>query len=157
MVIIGLYVNDLLQAGDSGFQYQCSITHKRFEASGEKPLSFTFAGFNMHHSPDEPLSIHQAFHLKKLEEMVRQSSEFSDFRSMRMKIAWMSNTRPDLQLEISQLAQITQQHFDDNANVCIKKLNDAVRNASKNIASRLFPKLDKQTVPIFGYSDSALA
>ena len=55
------------------------------------------------------------------------------------------------------MGQITQKHFDDDANACVKKLKDAVRYARKNIASLLFPILGKRSVRIDGYSDAAFA
>ena len=127
MGINGPCVDDVKRTGDSEFQEECSTTRKRFETSGDEILPFTFARFNIQREPDESLLIYQSFYLKKLEQMDRQSSEFSYFCSMRIKQAWMSNKRPEIQFEISHFAQITQQHFDDSSKAFIKKLNDAVR------------------------------
>lgn len=48
----------------------------------------------------------QTFYVKQLQESDKDST-FNDFRSMRMKIAWLSNSRPELLFEISQPALVT--------------------------------------------------
>ena len=126
----GSYVDDPQRVGDSEFQEECCITHKQSETSED-----------IQREPDETLYINQAFHLKKLEEMNRQSSGFSDFCSIRIKLACMSKTRQGLQFKISRLDQTTQKHFDINVNACIKKPNDAVSYSRKNNPSFIFPKL----------------
>ena len=138
--INGSYFDDLLWAGGSELQEEPFRTPKRFETSGGEPLPFFFADFDIDRSPNESLSINQVFDLKKLEEMNRQLSGLRDFRSMLMKVAYTSNTKPDLQFEISELVQITQKHFDDNTNACIKKLNHAVRYTLSECRDYAFPK-----------------
>ena len=110
-------------------------------------------------SPNEPTipyAIDQLFYLKKLEEL-DPSSSFNDFRSMRMRLAWLANTRPDLQFEISQIAQITGQRFSENAPAHVQRLNAAIRYATNNIACIKFPQLDPSSVKLIGYSDAAFA
>ena len=152
----GSYVDDLLRAGTPTFRKTCSETLKRFETSGDEHPPFTFAGFNIAKRTDVPYAIDQLFYLKKLEEL-DQSSSFNDFRSMRMRLAWLANTRPDLQFEISQLAQITGQRFSDNAPAHVQRLNAAIRYAINNIACIKFPQLDQSSVKLIGYSDAAFA
>ena len=154
--INGSYVDDLLRAGTESFQEACKHTHRRFETSGDEIPPFTFAGFNISCSPDGFLSMDQLFYMKKLEE-IDFSSSYSDFRSMRMKLAWLSNTRPDLQFEISQLAQVTSEQFETNAHAHLKRLNDAIRYAHVNVAHLKIPKLDRSTLRNVGYSDATFA
>ena len=152
----GSYVDDLLRAGTTSFRTTCAKTHERFETTGDDNPPFTFAGFNISKRTDVPLAIDQIFYMKKLEEL-DLSSSFSDFRSMRMRLAWLANTRPDLQFEISQLAQITGRRFNDDARAHLKRLNAAIRYAHHNIAYLKFPKLDRSSLRIIGYSDAAFA
>ncbi len=56
------------------------------------------------------LEQNQHFYLEKLEKLPLDAS-FTDFRSMRMRLAWLANTRPDCVYEISQLAQVTEERF----------------------------------------------
>ena len=65
----------------------------------EEPIPCTFSAFSLARRKDGSLE-------QKLERPHFDEST-SKFRSMRMRLAWLANTRPDCQLEISQLAQVT--------------------------------------------------
>ncbi len=86
------------------FRELCKKTHERFETSGDEFPPFTFAGFNITSNYEVPYTIDQTFYIRQLEEL-DLSASYPDFRSMRMRLAWLSNTRPELQFEISQLAR----------------------------------------------------
>ncbi len=113
--------------------------HEQFETSGDESLPLTFAGFSIFNRYDAPIAINQAFYLRKVEEFMKDSS-YSEFRSMRMRVAWLANTRPDLPFEISQLAQVTQKHFEDDAAATIKRLKNTNKYAHANTAAIRFPK-----------------
>ena len=149
-------MDDLLRAGTPAFRKTCSETLQRFETTGDEHPPFTFAGFNIAKRTDVPYAIDQLFYLKKLEEL-DSSSSFNDFRSMRMRLAWLANTRPDLQFEISQIAQITGQRFSENASAHLQRFNAAIRYATNNVACIQLPQLDSSSVKITGYSDAAFA
>ena len=68
----------------------------------------------------------QTVYVKRLEEL-DPSSNFSDFRSVRMRLAWLANTCPDLLIEIYQLAQITLERFNEGSAAHWKRLNSAIR------------------------------
>ena len=70
---------------------------------------------------------------------------------MRMKVAWMANTRPDMQFEISQLAQVTQERFEKDTKAHLKRLNSIVRYNHDNVAHLKFPKLERSPIRIVGY------
>ena len=76
---------------------------------------------------------------------------------MRMRIAWLANTRPDLHFEISQLAKIPEDRFKRNASAYLKRLNIAIRYANNNAAHLQFPKLCLTSIRIVAYSDVAFA
>ena len=76
---------------------------------------------------------------------------------MRMKLAWLSNSRPDLLFEISQLAQITLERFKDCARAHWKRLNTSIRYAHVNVSNLKFPKLDRDSIRTVGYSDASFA
>ena len=156
--IIGLsgsYVDDLLRAGTPEFRTSSSRTHVRFETTGDEDPPFTFAGFNIAKRSDVPYAIDQLFYMKKLEEL-ELSSSFDQYRSMRMRLAWLANTRPDLQFEISQIAQVTAQRFKDDACAHLLRLNAAIRYALQPGTPQI-SKLDSSSLHIIGYSDAAFA
>ena len=129
---------------------------QRFETTGDEHPPFTFADFNITKRTDVPYAIDQLFYLKKLEEIDSYCS-FNNFRSMRMRLAWLANTHPDFQFEISQIAQITGQSFSENASAHLQRLNAAIRYNISNAACLKFPQLDSSSVKIVGHSDSDFA
>lgn len=82
---------------------------------------------------------------------------FPHFRSMRMKLAWLSNTRPDCLFEISQLAQVTEEKYRTEGSVVIRRINRAIRYAVQNRISLKVPSLNKDTLRVIGFSDSSFA
>ena len=75
---------------------------------------------------------------------------------MRMKLAWLSNTRSDLQFQISQLVQVTEKRFSIDAAAQVKRLNTALWYAYNNIAHQPFANLKLRSIPIVRYSDANL-
>ena len=65
--------------------------------------------------------------------------------------------RPDLEFEISQLAQVTKERFDSDALAHIERLNGAVRYAYDYVAYLKFIKLENSSLRIVKYSDAAFA
>ena len=96
----------------------------------------------------------QNFYLNELEELIHKIY-FSSFRSLRMKVAWLANTRPDLLFEISQLAQITESMFEQDAKAFLKRLSGVVRHAHNNVAHLKLSCLERDDVRIVRYSDAA--
>ena len=150
------YVDDLLRAGTKEFRCQSAATHKRFETSGDEELPLTFAGSHISKTSDSTMSIDQTSYMRNLEEL-NSDSDFGQFRSMRMRLAWLSNTRPDLLFEISQCAQVTLERFKAKAQAFWKRLNSAIRYANNNVAHLKLPKLELSSVRIVGYSDASFA
>ena len=154
--INGTYVDDLVHTIDNEFRKKCAKTHQAFEKIGDNRPPFTFSGFNVSVTDNESLSIDQNLYRKQLEYFYN-SSTFSEFRSMRMKLAWLANTRPDLQFAISQLAQVTQARFDTNAMGYVKNLNSTVRYGHDNAVSIRFPRPECSSIRLVGFSDAAYA
>ena len=152
----GGYVDDVIRAGDAHFQKVALKTREKFEMAEDKKLPCTFTGFSL--SPDENGGFIQDQHqyLRKLE-LLPLDATFSEFRSMRMCLGWLSNTRPDCLLEISQLAQVTEEAFNSSRRPAIKRLNKAVRYAVDNRTSLKIPKLRIDSLQVIGFSDASFA
>ena len=58
-----------------------------------------------------------------------------------MKLAWFANTHPGLQVDISQIAQITQQQYEKNPKPPIIRVNTTMCYAKMNITQLKLPKL----------------
>jgi len=76
---------------------------------------------------------------------------------MRMKLAWLANTRPDCLFDISQAAQVTEDRFNNCSKDCIKQLNRAVKFALDKRLSLKIPNLDSDALRVIGFSDASFA
>ena len=76
---------------------------------------------------------------------------------MKMKLAWLSNSRPDCLPEIAQLVQITDEMFNKSASTIIRRLNRATKYAVENRIRLRIPKLEKSSIRVVGFSDSSFA
>ena len=61
---------------------------------------------------------------------------------MCMRLAGLTNTRPDYQLKISQLVQVTEERFLTVRSVLIRRPDKAAKYATCNRISPNIPKLD---------------
>lgn len=152
----GCYVDDILRAGDPSFAKHAKKTRTRFEMADDEPLPCTFTGFVISRNDSGALIIDQREYLKKLEALPPNAT-FKQIRSMRQKLGWLSNSRPDCLFEVSQLAQITDEHFENSPKPHLTRINRATSCAIKNHTSLLLPKLDIKTLRVIGFSDSSFA
>ena len=97
----------------------------------DQSLPSMFTGFSLSQSTGGTIVQEQHEYLRKLEELPLDAS-FSHFKSMRMKLAWLSNSRPDCLFEISQLAQVTDEIYAAKKKELIRRINKAVRYAMQN-------------------------
>lgn len=84
-------------------------------------------------------------------------STFSDFRSGRMKLAWLSHTLPYVQYEVSKFAQVTEDMFINDSQRHLKRLNKTVKYALGNPVSIAIPSLDPLSLRVVGFSDASFA
>ncbi len=103
--INGTYVDDLMRTGTHEFMEKSRKRKRRIETSSDDATPFTFAGFTVSNPRDGSLTMDQAFYLEKIE-CLESGCSFSEFRSTRMRVARLANTRPDMLFEISELAQV---------------------------------------------------
>ena len=154
--LAGGYVDDLIRAGGAFFKQISQRTRETFEMAEDKRLPCTFTGFSLHQDKKGNIIQDQHQYLRKLEQLPLDST-FSEFRSMRMCLAWLANTRPDCLFEISQLAQVTQEIFGTSKREVIKRLNKAVKYAVEHRVSIKIPRLNKRYLRILGFSDASFA
>lgn len=100
--------------------------------------------------------MHQSQYLKNME-FIPYDSSFKQFSSMRMKLEWLANTRPDCLFEISQLAQVTEEKFDSQRASIIRRQNRAVKYAVDNRILLRVCLLEKERLKVVSFSDSSFA
>ena len=151
-----LYDDDMLRTDNKEFSEKCKATKHRFHTKVKNNFPIEFTGFNVERLLDGKLAISQNRYLRKLEELP-EDADFSAFRSMRMKLGRLANTRPDVLFEIATLAQVTEDHFNPGRREFIKRLNRAVHYAVTNRVPLAIPKLDHSSIRIVGFSDASFA
>ena len=76
---------------------------------------------------------------------------------MRMRLAWLPNTRPDCQFEISQLAQVTENRYLAEQPTLVRRLNRATRYAVDNRVSLKISTLEQNSLRVVGFADASFA
>lgn len=74
-----------------------------------------------------------------------------------MKISWLTYTRPDCVLEISQMAQVTKDMFEKEKKTVMRRCNELVKHVHKNNIMIIFPKLDKDSLRVVGFLGASFA
>lgn len=152
----GCYVDDILRTGNQNFAIHANQTRKRFEMAEDEHLPCTFTGFVISKTASGDYIIDQHDYLRKLESLASNGS-YAQFRSMRQKLGWLANSRPDCLFEVSQLAQVTDQAFDKNPATYILRINRATAYAINNHTTLHIPPLDIDTLKVIGFSDGSFA
>jgi hypothetical protein len=101
--------------------------------------------------------MHQRRYISKLKTLDKDAT-FSQFRSFRAKLSWITQTRPDISCTVAFSSQITADVFHVNPSYCIQQLNRALKHLNKTPDLFLrFPKLYLKTLRLHVYSDASYA
>lgn len=153
----GTYVDDMVRCGDAGFRKISHRTFERFEMDEDTEPPCTFTGFRLSRDNDGLLSLDQATYVRQKMSDLSADATFSDFASIRMKLAWLSHSRPDVMFEVSQLTQVTADMFKEKRQDLIKRANKTVTYVRENEVSIKFPQLDMNSLHVVGYSDASFS
>ena len=118
----GSYVDDRIRAGDQDFWKMSKRTCERLEMADNGSPPCTFNGFRLELGESSSLSTDQHSYVKGTLPL-RLDARFSDFASLRMKLAWLTHTHSDCSCEVSQMAQVTRERFDLEPSKVIKNCN----------------------------------
>ncbi len=151
----GSYIDDIIRTGDEEFKQMSNKTNRKFEMAADEELPSEFTGFIIKRQ-NENIFISQSHYLQKLSILPKEAS-FSDFRSMRMRLAWLSNSRPDCLFHISKLTQVTEKDFNSFKTDILKQINTVVEYAKEESFDLKISKLENESIRIVGFSDSSFA
>jgi Reverse transcriptase (RNA-dependent DNA polymerase) len=93
------FVDDLLMAGTEDFHDQSLYTSKRFKSRDRDYDNVKFAGVNINKTTNG-FEVHQDDYIAKIQPLKTEST-FEDYRSVRAKLMWLVNTRPDISCAVS--------------------------------------------------------
>lgn len=88
---------------------------------------------------------------------VPTDATFSNFRSSRMQLAWLSHSRPDLIFEVSNLDEVVEARFLNNKSALVKRVIKILKFARDNPVRLLFKLLDHPSIHIIGFYDASFA
>ena len=150
------YVDDILQAGNEEFSQLMKKTEEKFQCKSRDYDNVQFAGIEVE-SKDNGFDVPQKSYLSKLPTLEKHST-FKQFRSLRAKLSWAVNSRPDIACAVAQSTQVTEEMFGNEQDKLIKSLNTIVRHLKKTLGLTLkYPKLDMDSLSLYVYSDASYA
>lgn len=147
-------VDDMLRARAKQLREISQRTAKRFSMGEDVVLPCDFSGFRLDFDENGDVTQTQRGYLKQLEPLPLDAT-YVQFRSMHMKLTWLANTRPDLMFEISQLAQVTEEVFNNYQESTIRRLNKTTKFAMDNPIRLKFSKLNLDSMRVVCFSNSS--
>lgn len=156
--ISGSYVDDMVQSGTSGFVNPASRIHQRFEMTEDDSLPSKCTGFQL----SKPsfilkfLQLNQSHYLDNINPLPLDE-KFSNLRSDRRKITWLSYFHPDFLFEVSQFTQVAGQQLLDTTRKIFKHLNFICDYSRKNPGGVLVPPIYIESLRVIGLYDASFA
>lgn len=143
------YVDDVFHIGNIDYAKLIGTKEAKFTCKERlwDKIQFFEVQINSHTPHFE---IHQKKYSTKLEKL-NQPLTFAEFRSLRAKLLWITNSRPDVFCVVALRAQVTGSRFEE------KKEKEKVTETANNVATHLmktlefllqFPLVDKKSLNI---------
>jgi Reverse transcriptase (RNA-dependent DNA polymerase) len=149
----GTYVDDSLLAGNDNFMKLSDKTMQLFESRDREMDNNKFAGVNIV-TKSAGFETQQRDYIEKLS-ILPTEAPFSDFRSKRAQLAWITHTRPDICCAVNMAAQVTEGKYTEKN---INDLNKTIIHLKKDPSHSLkFHKLKLKSLRLKVYSDSSFA
>jgi hypothetical protein len=146
-------VDDIIRAGGDAFREESTkITDEKFNTKPVQSMPLTFTGMRIG-GTDECRTISQNRYVDSLH-LLPKHSDFESFRSMRAKLLWATNSRPDIACAIAFASQVTPSTF---TQVSINLLNKVIKHLRVTNDIRLkYLKLELESLYLTVYSDTSL-
>ena len=146
-------VDDTIQCVTDQFLDHTRQTMDRFKSKERVMDNVVFAGIHIRQEGGEAMLTQESYalKLKKMDE----AADYKAFRSVRAKLAWLVNSRPEICCAVAKLAQVREGDYGvENVKAANQVIKYVLNNAEKGIA---IPKLDMNTLSIEVYTDASLA
>jgi hypothetical protein len=149
----GAYVNDLIHAGICGFNKEAvRLTKENFDVKDPVAPPMTFTGMQIGKSEDGVSTISQVEYLSRRTQLP-SSASWVQYRSIKAKLAWATNSRPDICCAISMCAQVTEQAFTRQS---VNEVNKITRYLKRTPDVQLrYPALDSGSLRLLIYADAS--
>ena len=120
---------------------------------GFDEMPMKFEGIYICYTPEHTHAISRFLYVKKLTQL-QEEATFKEFCSMRVYLAWISNTKPDILQEITQRAQTTQLRSEDMHKKFVRRINKGVQYAQDKSGRVPFPRFSVKGLRKAEYSDA---
>ena len=167
--LVGLtatYVDDALQAGTPEFLELVKATERKFECKPREYDSTSFVGKEIEKT-DYGFAISQRKYIASLKflEVKKEDRdkppnqmEVKAFKSLRAKLLWAQNSRPDVSCAVAKLTQVTDDDLGKDKLTWMRMANRVVKHLKANDDVLLmYPKLDPSSLRMRVYTDASYA
>jgi Reverse transcriptase (RNA-dependent DNA polymerase) len=157
-ILMGLilsYVDDLIITGCPEFLEKSKVISHRFKSRPRQIDRFKHAGVEIHRK-HEITTIHQQAYADHIP-LIPNRRQFEVFRSVRAKLQWLVNSRPDIAGSVSLLAQVTLDQYETDHFKHNKEVNRIVRYLRRKACSLIYLPIDFQSARIVVYADASYA
>lgn len=153
VALSGTYVDDCLQAIDKSVKDEIqNQLERKFDVRLDDKTEFIFTGLLCDVSNKKLRTLSQMHYIKRIN-YLPESATWSQFRSLRAKLMWITHTHPDIACASSFAAQIVENNFDKNG---IKIINGVVIKLITSAYITLqYHKLDQYSLKIVCYVDAS--
>jgi hypothetical protein len=151
--LTGTYVDDSLLAGNLEFEKVTKTAMDKFESRDREMDNTKFSGVNIT-TTDEGFDLDQNDYIARIK-LLSIDCNFTDFRSKRAQLSWITHTRPEICCAVNMASQVTEKSFSVQK---INDLNKVIKHLKSSPSQALkYYKLDKDTLKLKVYADSSFA
>ena len=149
----GIYVDDSLLCGNDEFLKASDKSLETFESREREMDNTLFAGVKVT-TVEAGFELSQKHYTKSLR-ILPKGCNFSDFRALLHKLAWLTHTRPEICCAVNMAAQVTDKSFGEDG---ITELNRVVTHVQKHPDQPLKNmRFASESLRIKVYADSSFA
>jgi hypothetical protein len=150
------YVDDTLRAGSPSFVEIAKATGQKFQSRSPTFQKIKFAGLEID-AQMKTTELSQRSFIARLA-LLPANADFEKYRSSRARVAWASQTRPDVACAIGMAAQITEERYNASAKNHIRFLNKIIKYLHSNTEVVLrYPSMEAKSLSLHVFSDAAFA
>jgi hypothetical protein len=99
-----VYVDDVLQAGTPQFDFLADSLSSNYDAKNKEYGCSRITGIDFY-CDDDGISVNQTQYLQSLKPLPTEAS-YAEFRSARMKLAWLVHSRPYIAYSAASVANV---------------------------------------------------
>jgi hypothetical protein len=150
-----VYVDDVVQSGTPTFDRLTDYLGDVYDAKKKEYGDCRIAGIQFYCDEDD-MRVNQSQYLRSLK-LLPTDANFDEFRSTRMKIAWLVHSRQDVAYGADIAAKVTPELF--RKSTChIKHLNAIIERLHLSPEESMrFPTLNASSISICVYCDASFA